>query len=230
MKLIAFLVILALAIAVPVMAAGQGTGNQGTDTTDNQGAMDDQDKGNMPDDTAKPELYGEQGGPQAKNVEQIQQQIQEKQQTMQQEMEGMGKKEQAVYQNQNRVREAVHALQQLGPMMGGIGSQVSEVAQHFDNSVQSTIQLETKLQEKSGFARFFSGGDAETGKALQGEVNQNREQLQKLQQVQENCDCDEAVKTMLQEQIQNMEQEQERLQMLAEQEQNKKGLLGWIWK
>jgi len=44
------------------------------------------------------------------------------------------------------------------------------------------------------------------------------------------CDCGEEVKAMLQEQIQNMEQEQVRLQQLAQNEKKNKGVFGWLWK
>ena len=57
------------------------------------------------------------------------------------------------------------------------------------------------------------------------------EKLQEMKQVKDECvDCTEEIKAMMQEQIQNMEQEQVRLQELAEKEKQSKGLFGWMWK
>ena len=154
----------------------------------------------------------------------------EQQQVMTQELEGMGKDEQKVYQNQNQVREAVQAMKMLGEMQGGIGPEVSGIAQGFDNSIQATIQAELKMEKRSGLSKFFAGGDHKAAEAMEQEVQQNQEHIKEMQQLHDGCDCDAEVKAMLQEQIQTMTQEQARLQDRAEQEKSKKGLFGWIWK
>jgi hypothetical protein len=101
---------------------------------------------------------------------------------------------------------------------------------NFNNSVQATIRAEEKIQTKSGFARFFSGGDEKSAAEIEAQVTQNRERIQELTQLRDQCQCDEEVKAMMQEQIRNMEQEQTRLQELAQKEKKSKGLFGWIWK
>lgn len=166
----------------------------------------------------------------AQNPEELGQMVQQRKTEMAQEMSGMNEKEQKVLQNQNQVRLAVHSLLAMEGLAGGIGPQVSEIAKNFNNSVQATIRAENKIQSKSGFARFFSGGSKEAAEELESEVNQNKERIQELKQLKEQCDCGEEVKAMMQEQIQNMEQEQTRLQELAQKEQKSKGLFGWIWK
>ena len=162
--------------------------------------------------------------------QQVQAMIQDKQQEMNQELEAFGKKEQKVYRNQNQVRLAVHALLAMENLTGGIGSQVSAIAQDFNNRINKTIQAEEKIQKRSAFKRFFAGGDHEAAQGIEQEVNRNRERIQELKQLKEQCECDEEVKAMIQEQIQNMEQEQNRLQELAQKEKKSKGLFGWIWK
>jgi hypothetical protein len=166
----------------------------------------------------------------AQTKTQLNEMIQQKQQKMNQELEQKGEKEQKVYQNQNRVRLAVHSLLAMEDLAGGIGEEVSQIAKQFNNSVQATIRAEEKIQRRSAFARFFAGGDSESAEELEQQVRQNKQRIQELKQLHEQCDCNEEVKTMMQEQIQNMEQEQNRLEGLAQKEKKSKGLLGWLWK
>ena len=166
----------------------------------------------------------------AETKTQLKEMVQQKQQAMNQELEGKSEKEQKVYQNQNQVRLAVHSLLAMENLVGGIGKEISQVARQFNNSVQATIRAEKKIQTRSAFRRFFAGGDKEAAEGLEQEVNQNKQRIQELKQLHEQCDCDEEVKAMMQEQIQNMEQEQNRLQELAQKEKKSKGLFGWLWK
>ncbi len=164
----------------------------------------------------------------AGNVNELQQMIQERSQQISEETETKKGAEAKAYQNQNSVREAVHNLQAMEGLLGGIGPQVSEVAREFNNGLDNSLDAEEKIQSKGAFARLFTGGDKEAGESLEQQVNQNNEKIQELKQLHQNCEgeaCD-----ILQEQIQNMEQEQERLGKLAEENKNRKGLLGWMWK
>jgi len=165
----------------------------------------------------------------ATNATQLKQMVQERVQEMNQEMQQLSEGEQRVYQNQNRVRGAVHALLGMEDLVGGIGPQVSAIAKEFNNSVQATIQAEEKIQTRSAFARFFMGGDKKIAEELNQEVNQNRERIQELKQLYGDCNCASEVKTMLQEQIQNMEQEQNRLGELVQNEEKSNGIFGWIF-
>ena len=171
-------------------------------------------------------------GMQAKagNVEQVKAMVQARQQEMKQEMQEMGQGQQNMYMNQNQVRLAVHALLAMEGLVGGIGKNVSEIARGFNNSIQSTIKAEEKIQTRGRIARFFMGGDHEAAGEMEQEVNRNRERIQELKQLKEQCECDEEVMNMFQEQIQNMEQEQNRLQGLAQAEKKSKGIFGWLFK
>jgi len=174
---------------------------------------------------------------QLQNKEQVQTQLNELKQSMQQkqqqlnaEAQGSGEKKQQMLQNQNQVRVAAQTLSQMANMLGGVGKQVSDIAQNFNNSVQATINAEEKIQTRSGFSRFFAGGDKKSAEELESKATQNQQMIQELKQLKEQADCDEEVKEMMQEQIQQMEQEQKRLQELAQKEKESKGLFGWIWK
>ena len=240
--------IIIIIVSSVVFAAGQGVHEPGTgiDNPDVRSANQGTDQGINQDDESNAVVSGQGTGQgqqiggeaqQLQNKEQIRNQLDELKQSMQQkqqqlnsESQGLGEKKQQMMQNQNQVRVAAQTLSQMENMMGEIGKQVSEIAKNFDNSVQATIKAEEKIQTRSGFARFFVGGDKKAAEDLESEVTPNQQRIQELKQLKEQADCDEEVKAMMQEQIQNMEQEQQRLQELAQKEKKSKGLFGWLWK
>jgi len=173
---------------------------------------------------------GQQVQTRARNTTELRQMIQERQQEMNQSMQTLREQVRSVYQNQNRVRLAVHALLAMENLTGGIGRNVSQIAREFNNSVQATIRAEERIQTRNMLMRFFSGGDEQAAEEMEQEVNRNRERIQELRRLMQECECDEEVKAMLQEQIQNMEMEQNRIQDLAQNEKKSKGIFGWLWK
>jgi len=173
---------------------------------------------------------GQQVQTKARNTTELRQMIQERQQEMNQSMQGLKKELKEMYQNQNRVRLAVHALLAMENLTGGIGRNVSQIAREFNNSVQATIRTEERIQTRNMLMRFFFGGDEQAADEMEQEVNRNRERIQELRRLMQECECEEEVKAMLQEQIQNMEQEQNRIQELAQNEKKSKGIFGWLWK
>jgi len=198
--------------------SGQGTGqdldnSENTDEADTQGQGSQQEAGNVV---------------QAQNAQQVRAMIQEHKEEMLGLQKQMRTAERTANQNQNEVRTAVHALLAMEEMAGGIGPQVSTVAKEYDNSIQSTLAAEEKIQSRGGFSRLLFGGDAKAAEELETEVTQNQNRIQQLQQLHEQCDCDEETKQLLQEQIQTMEQEQTRLRTLAQEEKSHKGWFGWL--
>lgn len=136
-----------------------------------------------------------------------------------------------VFRNQNTVREAVMnllALREAGNFSGGIGQDISAIARGFDNSVNKTVEAEEAIQNRGGVMRLLFGGDENAAATIQSELNQNRVRLQQLQRVRTQLDPE--YQGFVDEQVQLMEEEQERLRLLAEQEQADKGLLGWLFK
>ena len=225
-----------LFLLISVVFAAQGDTNEpatGQDTepevtSQGQQAQDEEGTQNQGEDTQL--MVKQRQELKAETKTQLKEMVQQKQQDMNQELEGKSEKEQKVYQNQNQVRLAVHSLLAMEDLVGGIGKDVSQIARQFNNSVQATINAEEKIQTKSAFARFFSGGDEKSAEEIEQEVNQNKQRIQELKQLHEQADCDEEIKEMMQEQIQSMEKEQDRLQELAQKEKKSKGLFGWLWK
>ncbi len=164
----------------------------------------------------------------ARNIQELQEAIRTAREEFKEELDALkDQRKKEVLEKQNAVREAVHALLASEDLTGGIGEQVSAIAREFNNSVEKTIANEERINNRNRVARFFLGGDKEAAREMQQEVNQNMERLNNLQELYDNCNCDEAVKNLIQEQIQNIEQEQERLQQVVE-NQSAKGVWGWI--
>jgi hypothetical protein len=227
MKRIIGLFMALIVMSVAVAAAGQGDSGAGKDAVPTLYGQDG--KGNM-SQSGDTVMSQERVQAKIENTEQLRIMVQQRQQAMEQEMAGMGRAEGEVYKNQNKVRMAVHALKGMENLVGNKGQQISAVAKEFNNSVQATIRAEEMIQKRNALARLFAGGDAESAEEIEKQVEQNRNRIQELKQLRDECDCDNEVRQMMQEQIQNMEQEQNRLEQLAQNEKKSKGLLGWIWK
>jgi hypothetical protein len=229
MKNIILVSLVLLILITPAFAAGPQGGvhepGTGLENSDSNGA----DLENT--DEVATQSQNQQGARniiQAQSAQQVRTMIQEHKEEMlglQQQMKTAAK---TTNQNQNEVRSAVHALLAMEELTGGIGPQVSAVAKEYDSSFQATLDAEEKIQSKGGFSRLLFGGDTEAAEELETEVTQNQDQIEQLQQLYEQCDCDEETKQLLQEQIQTMEQEQTRLRTLAQEEKSHKGWFGWL--
>ncbi|ABN56458.1 MULTISPECIES: hypothetical protein [Methanoculleus] len=129
--------------------------------------------------------------------------------------------------DRNRVRLAVHALLGAENRTGGIGENVSAIAREINNSVQKTFEAEEQIRARHGFMRFLFGGDAEAARLIEEEAQRNRERAAELGYLIGNCTCDDATRAMLQEQVRTIEQEQDRLRVLASEEMQVRGLFSW---
>jgi len=243
MKKIIILLLVFVLFGPPVIAANsQDAGQKGTQ--DDGIKAEDSEKGQGADQVQQVQTETEQQTQnrgeeenlmiqqrvqvEAQRLNEIKQTIQQKAKEMSQEIQQMKKTEQNVYQNQNEVRLAVHSLLTMEDVLGGIGQQVSQIATEFNNSVQATIKAEEAIQSRNRIVKFLVGGDEEAAEEIGQEINRNQERIQQLVELKEQCDCGEEVRTMLQEQIANMEQEQDRLQQLAQSEKQAKGIFGWV--
>ena len=154
--------------------------------------------------------------------------IQEKRGEMIEEIKSMKGNLQKAYENQNEVRTAVQALLAVEGSVGSVGQSISKVAKEFNNSVQQTIRAEETIRNRNRIVRFFAGGDQETAEELQNLVDQNRIRIQQLKELKGQCDCEDEVRTLMQEQVQSMEQGQNKLQELIQNEKNARGIWGWF--
>ena len=111
--------------------------------------------------------------------------------------------------------------------MGGMGENISVIAREFSNSAQKTFEAEERIRARHGFTRFLFGGDTDAARLIEGEAQRNRERATELRRLIGNCTCDNETRTMLQEQVRTIEQEQDRLRTLASEEMQVRGLFSW---
>jgi len=166
---------------------------------------------------------------QVQTPDQLRNLIQEQQRQMQQGESEMADGVQQIYRNQNQVRVAVRALASSSEILGPIGPAVSRIAQDFDNSVQATIKVEEQIQNRSRLARVFFGSDDEQVESLSNNLSANQNRIRELNMLMDTWNGDPEVQTILREQIQNMEQEQVRLQQLVDDEADSRGLFGFLF-
>jgi hypothetical protein len=181
------------------------------------------------DDEGKPLAVAQKKQLRVQTTAELRQRIQQRKEELENETKNLGNRyKQKVFQNQNAVRLAVHSLLAMENRTGGIGKQISQIAREFNNSVTATINLEEKIQKRSRLVKFLVGGDEEAAEELEEETNKNEQKIQKLKQLKEDCDCEEEIKAIIQEQIENMEGEQIRLKKLAQAEKKIKGIFSWL--
>jgi len=169
----------------------------------------------------------------AKSVEELQGFINAQKELAEEELEekkeAIKEKVQKQLQEENEVRIAVHTLLAMKNLTGNIGQQVSEIAREFNNKINQSTELKQQADEKKGLARVFTGGDEETAQKLKQEANNIQEKVRELKSLQEEANLNQEVQTILDEQIQTLEEEERRLEQLAKKE-SKRGLFGWLWK
>lgn len=133
-------------------------------------------------------------------------------------------------QNQKMAQVAVQTMEATASMFGKSEENISKISNEIKNSFEVTTRAEERIRSKSGFVKFFTGGDNEAAGLITQEIMRNENRVRELNRLIEESDFDPQTKAILQEQVQNIEQEQLRLKTLAEQEINNKGILSWLWK
>lgn len=166
-----------------------------------------------------------------KNAAELREAIKEKRETLKEAMKEEKEKIRETKEKQNEVRLAVQTLLASENLTGGIGKEVSAIAKDFDNSAKETESAEEKIMNRGRFMKALFGGDRKDAELIRNKLQTRGERIQKLEELVNNCvGCSADLKALLQEQIQVMKQEQERLKTLADGEENSKGLLGWMFK
>jgi hypothetical protein len=164
------------------------------------------------------------------NATELHDQIQERARELDRDQMNLSRDRQQLLNQYNNESAFVYILQNQSDQFGSIGPQLSQYAMQINTSIQVEIQAQERIQSRNAVVRFFMGGDEVAAGELQQETLRNRQQIQEMQQVIEQCSCDPQVRLLLQNQLQQMEQQQTELQQRAQQELQDKGLLGWIWK
>lgn len=164
---------------------------------------------------------------QAFSLAQLDQMIQMRKHELDQEDASSTPADRNIVKNANEVRLAVHALLAAKPLLGGIGQQVSHIAQQVDASVGTTTNAEARIQARGFWTNLFFGGDSAAAAVIANEVAQNQQRINELTQLLAQANVSADVQTTLKAQIAAMEVQQTNLAALAQKEQNQWGLFSW---
>ncbi|MDP1845797.1 MAG: hypothetical protein Q8L09_03540 [Candidatus Moranbacteria bacterium] len=111
----------------------------------------------------------------------------------------------------------------------GIGSQVRNVAMQQNQGEATTITAMEQVQTRSKIKTFLFGSDYKNLGALRSEMVQTRNRIRQLTELVDKAENEETKQT-LQEQIQQLEQEQTKINSFITENESKISLFGWLAK
>lgn len=132
-----------------------------------------------------------------------------------------------VVKNANDVRLAVHALLAARPLLGGIGGEVSQVAQAMNRSVATTTDAEARIAARGFWTTLLFGGDETAAAQIKESVAKNEERIRELEQFLAQASASADVKAALSAQIAVLQAQEARLMALAQAQAKLWGLFSW---
>ncbi|MFA5124875.1 MAG: hypothetical protein WC473_03610 [Patescibacteria group bacterium] len=132
-------------------------------------------------------------------------------------------------QRRSQVANAVQELLQVSERNGGIGEQVRVIAQSQNQNRENLEASLEKVQNRSGLAKFFVGPDYGEINKAQKFLEQNREQIQQLNQIKDQF-VNQGDQQMLIQQIQILEQADLEIGNYLGTAQKGFSLLGWMFR
>ncbi len=164
----------------------------------------------------------------ARSIEQLKQMIENRRTEIQDGLASTSPAERQAFEHASQVSVAVHALLASQDLLGGgIGQQVSDIAREVDDSVATTTNAEARIQSRGFFTRLFFGGDKQAASVISEQVAQNQDHIQTLTGLLSEASTTADVKAELESQIQAVQQEQTRLQDVAQSQSKLWGLFSW---
>ncbi|PIZ45073.1 hypothetical protein COY31_01090 [Candidatus Wolfebacteria bacterium CG_4_10_14_0_2_um_filter_39_18] len=134
-----------------------------------------------------------------------------------------------VEEHRSAVSNFVQSLLSVADREGGIGEQVRVIAREQNQSASTTVHAMGKIQSRSKIKTFFFGSDYKNLGALRSEIVQTKNRLNQLDKLVENAQT--AVdKAELQNQVQTLKQEQQKIDTFLKANENKFSLFGWFTK
>lgn len=199
---------------------GSDDGNQNKDQDQIKDQIKDQAKDQIKDQEKLQDGTGD--GP-------TQQQDRDQVKDQQQLQDGSGAGTAVASQRRSNVANAVQQMIQVAEKNEGVGEQIRTIAQA-QNQNQTNIDANLeKIQSRSGIAKFFIGPDYGQIKNAQKTLEQNRQQIEQLNQIKSQI-TNEGDQQILAEQIQILEQANQEVQDSLDKSQEGFSLLGWLFK
>lgn len=230
---------------------GPGTGNDSNqqvspasnsyeNETDEMVQARDQERINAPEATPQIEQRTQQQGQDQDNTNRKSEQIQARIHTSEELEEFIQKRTLEQTQNQEegsgstksqgRVIVATEAMMSAQEILGIRGPLMSKIAEEVNQATKGMATREESIEKHGWLRTFFFGQDHEQASALKNEAEENRARVQEMNQLLTDCkECDEQIRTTLGDQLQILLDEQDRLDQVANEALNRKGILGWLF-
>ncbi|MGE5041697.1 MAG: hypothetical protein ACM3IJ_02230 [Candidatus Levyibacteriota bacterium] len=154
--------------------------------------------------------------------------LRDQEQVMDKDRDRLQEKDKIMQQDQDRTMLGAKVLIQAREDNNELDSQVENLATQVKNTIQNTLKLEQQIRDRNFLMRLFWGGDKKTGQELYQITTQNKDRIREMERLVESCNCNEETKNLLREQLRIMDQEQMRLNNMAQEEIRKKGLFSWF--
>lgn len=127
----------------------------------------------------------------------------------------------------SEVSQFVHNLKDIGDIEGGIGKQVSVVAQAQSTSDNKVEESMKEVDDRSGFVKFLIGPKYGSIAEVQTAITENQTRIKVLTDL-SNQVTDPAVKQVLQDQIATLTQQNATLQKFVAENEAGFSLFGWL--
>lgn len=163
-----------------------------------------------------------------RDAEELKQAIEERRQLIKESLASTSPVRAQVLERAVKVSVAVHALLSARDLLGGpLGEQVGQIARQVNDSLATTTSAETQIESRGFFSKLLFGGDTKAAEAIRKQVAQNQERIQSLASLLSEASTTPDVKATLETQIQAMQDEQARLEKVAETQSKLWGLFSW---
>lgn len=136
---------------------------------------------------------------------------------------------QNITQRRSRVANAVQEMLHVAERSGDLGQQIRVIAQNQNQNQERVEANLEKIQSRSRVLRFFIGPDYNEINNANGILEQNREQIEQLNQI-KNQITNQSDQQQLAEQIQVLEQANLQIEESLLPEQRKFSLFGWLFR
>jgi hypothetical protein len=155
--------------------------------------------------------------------------IRERETMIEQELHIAGVNDPEILQNQSSFLVGIQAFREVNELVSVNSANITRIEAELRQSLMNTTQAEVRIKERNQIVRFFVGGDESAARQILQDLEQNQDRIREMEQLVDQCTCSQDVRDVLREQLQDMTQEQERLQTLADEEIKDTGLLGLMW-
>lgn len=131
-------------------------------------------------------------------------------------------------QRRSAVANAVQEMLQVADRNGGIGQEVKTIAQAQNQNQEKIEASLTKVQSRSGFAKFLIGPNYGEIKNAEKLLEQNREQIKQLNEIKSQL-TNQGDEQTLATQIQTLEQANSEIENSLTKEKGGFSLFGWLF-